>query len=87
MKVPAKQKLSAHERNLLALKKSFEHYFANIDKHIELQQARVAEVRAKQADALTRRAIERQCRRKYFRDKYAKMGLWPLPPVGTLLKI
>ncbi|MBX5160401.1 hypothetical protein HJB89_25285 [Rhizobium sp. NZLR8] len=80
MKVPTKPKLTALERRANQLANSL---FAAVDAFHE----REAEERAHQAEARTRRAIERQCRKSYFRKKYSEMGLWPLPPEGTPLNI
>ncbi|UFW65790.1 hypothetical protein RlegWSM1455_07145 [Rhizobium laguerreae] len=80
MKVPAKTKLTASEREI---KRAFDNFFANFDKQVDAYNACEEAARIANAEARTRRAIERQCRKKYYREKYTAMGLWPLPPEGT----
>ena len=74
----SRKKTNEFENNL-------KHFAANFDRMLERSRLKEEQQRAAEADARTRRAIERQCRRKYFRLKYEKMGLWPLPPEGTPL--
>lgn len=49
----------------------------------EARLKREAEERLARSQIRTRLAIERQCRKRYYRDKYTALGLWPLPPLGT----
>lgn len=83
MKVTTKR--SAATSSGRALVRAFDNLFAEIERIDAEDRAREAVRRVEEAETRTRRAIERQCRKRYFRQKYEAMGLWPLPPVGTTL--
>jgi hypothetical protein len=82
MKVPAKAKFSHSDRDIT---RAFDRFFANLDKQAEADKANEEAACLANAEARTRRAIERQCRKKYFREKYIALGMWPMPPEGTPL--
>jgi hypothetical protein len=82
MKVPAKAKLTRSDRDI---QRAFDRFFANLDKQADADKANEEAARLANAEARTRRAIERQCRKKYYREKYIALGMWPLPPEGTPL--
>ncbi|MGO8034962.1 hypothetical protein [Rhizobium leguminosarum] len=82
MKVTSKTTATTKGRSN-TLSRAFDDLFAEIERKEAEDRVIEAKRRADEAESRTRRAIERQCRKSYFRKKYAAMGLWPLPPLGT----
>ena len=87
MKVPTKKNMCAIERFALDWEKNLARAQARSEIVEKQRIAREAQERLVQAELRTRRTIERQCRKSYFRKKYSVMGLWPLPPEGTPLNV
>jgi hypothetical protein len=91
MKVPSRKAMTADDRYFHDMVRSLQVSIRNFHRQEDIRQAQEAiqqaEEQAREAQLRTRRAIERQCRKRYFRDKYSAIGLWPLPPEGTSLGI